>query len=292
MTTVDRHFLSPRDLLQNRRICLDGPLISDATRFAVECLNLPQSVDAICERAGITHEVYKHYADILNKLFKGFIAMFEIADDFGAIIKTLDAACKETLYFAAKAPLDFPSLFNLFREIRDHPSPEVQGKLKKLTMELIFSANTATRTANSVSLTGVVNAWNDNRVYLRGVYEDLVKRMQDPKLQEIVEKLLKIHGGIVGLDNLKKWIEHLDEQTGKATKDLGYFRGAWQAVDKDSTSLQDFLYDPHKPEVDEFLKVELASLLEGWEAVTKEVNKLRAEHLQSAVEAIDGAPHR
>jgi len=101
----------------------------------------------------------------------------------------------------------------------------VQGKLNKLTMELIVSANTATRTANSVSLTGVVNAWDDNRVYLRGVYEDLVKRMQDPKLQEILEKLLKIHGGIVGLDNLKKWIEHLDEQTGKATKDLGYFRG-------------------------------------------------------------------
>jgi len=49
-----------------------------------------------------------------------------------------------------------------------------------------------------------------------------------------------------------------------------YLPGAWQAVDKDSTSLQDFLYDPHKPEVDEFLKVELASLLEGWEAVTKE----------------------
>ena len=101
----------------------------------------------------------------------------------------------------------------------------MQGKLNKLTMELIVSANTATRTANSVSLTGVVNAWDDNRVYLRGVYEDLVKRMQDPKLQEILEKLLKIHGGIVGLDNLKKWIEHLDEQTGKATKDLGYFRG-------------------------------------------------------------------
>jgi hypothetical protein len=83
MTIVDQHFLSPRDLLQNGQICLDGPLISDATKFAVECLNLPQSVNAICERAGITRDVYNHYADILNKLFKGFNAMFEIADDFG-----------------------------------------------------------------------------------------------------------------------------------------------------------------------------------------------------------------
>lgn len=83
MATVDQHFLSPRDLLQNGRICLDGPLISDATKFAVECLNLPQSVDAICERAGITKEVYNQYADILNNLFKGFNSMFAIADDFG-----------------------------------------------------------------------------------------------------------------------------------------------------------------------------------------------------------------
>jgi hypothetical protein len=41
-------------------------------------------------------------------------------------------------------------------------------------------------------------------------------------------------------------------------------------VDKDSTSLQEFLYKPHSPEVDEFLKVELESLLEGWNDVTKE----------------------
>lgn len=81
--TVDQNFLSPRDLLLNGQICLDGPLISDATKFAVECLNLPQSVDAICERAGITRDVYNQYADILNQLFKGFNAMFEIADDFG-----------------------------------------------------------------------------------------------------------------------------------------------------------------------------------------------------------------
>jgi hypothetical protein len=83
MTTVDQRFLSVRDLLQDGRICLDGPLISDATKFAVECLNLPQSVDTICERAGITRDVYNHYADILNNLFKGFNTMFEIADDFG-----------------------------------------------------------------------------------------------------------------------------------------------------------------------------------------------------------------
>lgn len=92
-------------------------------------------------------------------------------------------------------------------------------------MELIVSANIATRTANSISLAGVINAWNDNRIYLRGVYADLVKRMQDPKVKGILEKLLNIHGGITGLDNLKKWIESLDAQTGKAVKDLGYFRG-------------------------------------------------------------------
>lgn len=75
-------------------------------------------------------------------------------------------------------------------------------------MELIVLANIATRTANSVSLMGVVNAWNDNRVYLRGIYADLVKRMQDPKVQDILEKLLKIHGGIVGLENLKVYQTH------------------------------------------------------------------------------------
>jgi hypothetical protein len=117
------------------------------------------------------------------------------------------------------------SLFDLFRQLRDKPTPEVKEKLNKLTMELIVSANTASRTSGSISLAGVINAWNDNREYLRGMYADLVKRMQDPSLQEILEKLLNIHGGIVGLDNLKKWIESLDEHTGKAVKDLEYFRG-------------------------------------------------------------------
>jgi hypothetical protein len=84
----------------------------------------------------------------------------------------------------------------------------VQAELHKLIMELIVLANIATRTANSVSLMGVVNAWNDNRVYLRGIYADLVKRMQDPKVQDILEKLLKIHGGIVGLENLKVYQTH------------------------------------------------------------------------------------
>ncbi|KAJ5592211.1 hypothetical protein N7537_009115 [Penicillium hordei] len=292
MTTVDQRFLSVRDLLQDGRICLDGPLISDATKFAVECLNLPQSVDTICERAGITRDVYNHYADILNNLFKGFNTMFEIADDFGAIIKTVDAACKKTLEFAAKAQSDFPSLFDLFRQLRDKPTPEVKEKLNKLTMELIVSANTASRTSGSISLAGVINAWNDNREYLRGMYADLVKRMQDPSLQEILEKLLNIHGGIVGLDNLKKWIESLDEHTGKAVKDLEYFRGSWEAIDTDATTLQEFLYDPHSPKVEVFLRVELAHLLLGWKDVTDEINKLIEEHLQSAVEAIDHAPHR
>lgn len=42
------------------------------------------------------------------------------------------------------------------------------------------------------------------------------------------------------------------------------------AVDADATTLQEFLYNPHSPKADAFMKVELAHLLSGWKDVTDE----------------------
>ena len=58
MAPVDPQILSPRDTLKDGKIRLDGPLFTDATKFGVQCLNLPQSASVIKYLAGIDDPTY------------------------------------------------------------------------------------------------------------------------------------------------------------------------------------------------------------------------------------------
>ncbi|KAF4237722.1 hypothetical protein CNMCM8980_002381 [Aspergillus fumigatiaffinis] len=323
MFDVGENFLSPRDLLQKNGFCLNGPRISDTTKFIVLCLNLPQSVDAIKERAGISGHFYDQ---ILDKLYHGIVAMRSIADDCGAIIGMIDAACSKTLEFEAVIESKLPRLFHLLALLRDNRSPETESEIRALNAQLIILANSAQRDSQAIDIGPVIQAWKNNQQFMKDVYNEFIKRMNDPQVQRIMEAVLGARD-VHGLEKLKAWMEKLNAQTGPAMTDLGYLRGqfslsfpfhnpckillfvdgrealsfrwclltslegSWQVVGQDASVLEEFLREPHSPMVDRVLKIEQALLLRKWRHVKDEATKLREEHLKQAVIDIDRA-HR
>ncbi|KAF3482828.1 uncharacterized protein GIQ15_02152 [Arthroderma uncinatum] len=290
--TVDKNFLSPRDIVHDGQVCLNGPRIMNGTKFAIACLNLPQSVSGIRERAHIDDKTYNHYADILLKLLKVFVRMFEIADDFRNTVNVLNTACSNTQDFAKLAESTFPELFDCFSKYRKSPTTEMHDKINKINMECIVSANIATRNAGLIGIGGLVRDWQSEQQDLQNVYRELIERMKAAEFMQIIEKLFGISGGISGLENLKTWVEELDTEAGSAINDLKAFEGSWHAIDSDSIALQELLQDPHSKDTDRLLQVELAHLLEGWKTVKSKVEELQQEFIQKALDMLNSAPHR
>lgn len=68
MASVDPQILSPRDALKDSKIRLDGPLMTGATKFGVQCLNLPQSASVIKYLAGIDGPTYDQvFGSVINE---------------------------------------------------------------------------------------------------------------------------------------------------------------------------------------------------------------------------------
>ena len=66
----DPSFLTPRDIVaDNGTLRLNGPLIADSTRFAMQCLKQPQTADAIRAVAGIDVPTYNYvgYAGLVTE---------------------------------------------------------------------------------------------------------------------------------------------------------------------------------------------------------------------------------
>jgi hypothetical protein len=95
-------------------------------------------------------------------------------------------------------------------------------------MELIVTANNASRSSGMISFGTFVNDLSDVGGYLRETYDALTKRMKEPEVQSTIEKLLGIHGRLPGLDGLLVWLDRINGQSNKAIKDLEYLRGEFK----------------------------------------------------------------
>ncbi|OQD70482.1 hypothetical protein PENDEC_c023G06202 [Penicillium decumbens] len=292
MAEVNQDFLSPKNLIRDNQLVLDGALLSNSTKFAVQCLNLPWSLEGMKAQGGISDAEYNQTADILLQLHKGFLRLFEIADDFRNTLHVLDRACQQTLEFADKAQSKFSKLFELFRQLRDSPTSEVKTELHALNMELIIAANNAARSSGMVSFGTFVNDLSEVGVYMRETYHKLTLRMKDPKVKNIIEKLLGTRGRLPSLEGFLAWLDRINDQSNKAIKDLEHLRGSWEMIAADSASLEDFLYHPHSEPSNRFMQVKLAHLLSGWKVVKEKVIEFNRVHLQSALKEVDGAPRR
>jgi len=143
-----------------------------------------------------------------------------------------------------------------------------------------------------VSFGTFVNDLSEVGVYMRETYHKLTLRMKDPKVKNIIEKLLGTRGRLPGLEGFLAWLDRINDQSNKAIKDLEHLRGglkhsrfssinvahmflgSWEMIAADSASLEDFLYHPHSEPSNRFMQVKLAHLLSGWKVV-KEKGKER-----------------
>jgi len=58
MAEVNQDFLSPKNLIRDNQLVLDGALLSNSTKFAVQCLNLPWSLEGMKAQGGISDAEY------------------------------------------------------------------------------------------------------------------------------------------------------------------------------------------------------------------------------------------
>lgn len=98
------------------------------------------------------------------------------------------------------------TLFQYFREVRDSPTPEARAKLESLNKQTLIATNNAARLASIVGFEDCVKDWSEEQHVLNDIYDELETRMKDPKIKEIIDKVLKYQGSTpgIGLLNLKE----------------------------------------------------------------------------------------